>query len=134
MDVVAGLQSVLGFLLVFFVPGFLVTKATFPEWRARGSDRLLRLIEYFSLGLVLSVALTILVGFGLLNLSPSRFQANWSDPVLEAILAGISVVAFGVGVLRRAWSPDPPAGPVLEEAPGTGGEWELLRAVERLTE
>jgi uncharacterized membrane protein len=110
------LEILAGFLLIFFVPGFAVTRATFPEWRVRGPGGRRRLVETVTLSFVLSVGLTVLVGYGLLAGGPTGFQASWSDPVLEAVLAGIAAVAFAVGVARGAYRREPPlpANPTLE--------------------
>lgn len=124
-------ESIAGILLVFFVPGYTLTKATFPEWRVRGSTAGLRLLETVSLAFVLSVVLTVVVGYGLLRVAPAGFQADWSDPVLEAALAGIAVVGFVAGWLRGAYAREPPASPV-EEGAGEEGAWELARELERL--
>jgi hypothetical protein len=119
-----------GLLLVFVLPGYAITKATFPEWRFRGPDALLRVVEVGTLSLVLSVTVTILVGFVLGNLPGSLFQASWSDPLLEALLATISVVAFVVAVLRGGFSRTPPATPAPEESPGEEDPMSLVQALE----
>jgi|HubBroStandDraft_1064217.scaffolds.fasta_scaffold333812_2 hypothetical protein len=125
-------EAMAGLFLVFFVPGYTLTKATFPEWRIRGPDALLRLVETVTLALVLSVVLTILVGYVLLAGAPGGFQAYWSDPVLETSLAAIAVVAFVFGWFRGAYRRDPPPAPTLETDAGEEGAWELTRELERL--
>lgn len=126
-----GLEIGAGILLLFFAPGYFVTKATFPEWRVRGENALVRAIEIGTLSFVLSVALTVLVGYTLLVGGPQGFQAAWSDPVLEAILFAIAILAFGVGVARGAYRSTPPA-----RAPATdSGEdlpFEVARELTRL--
>src|SRR5271156_4009889 len=96
-------EALAGLLLVFVLPGLAVARALFPEWRFRGAEGLPHLVETAALTIVLSVALTILVGFGLLN-TPAGFSASWSDPVLEIILAGITVAGFVVAGYRGAFS------------------------------
>jgi hypothetical protein len=123
-------EVVVGLLLVFALPGYGITKATFPEWRLRGPDALLRVVEVGTLSLVLSVTVTILVGFILGNLPGSFFQAGWSDPLLEAILAVITAVAFVVAVLRGGFSKTAPTGPTPEPSPGTEDPMRLVRALE----
>jgi hypothetical protein len=123
-------EVVAGLLLVFALPGYAITKATFPEWRLRGPDALLRIVEVGTLSLVLSVTVTILVGFVLGSLPGSLFQAGWTDPLLEAILAAITAVGLVVGVLRGGFQRIPPAGPVPERSPGEEDPLTLVRAIE----
>ncbi len=123
------LEVVAGILLVFFAPGYFVTKATFPEWRVRGDEALVRAIEIGTLSFVLSVTLTVLVGYGLLAGGPQGFQASWTDPVLEAILFAIAILAFGVGVARGAYRTIPP----VRTAPGLPGEARPFELGQELT-
>jgi len=123
-------EILVGLLLVFALPGYAITKATFPEWRLRGPDALLRAVEIGTLSLVLSVTVTILVGFVLGNLPGSFFQAGWSDPLLEAILAAMTGVALVVAVLRGGFSKTPPTRPVAEPSPREEDPMVLLRALE----
>ncbi len=123
-------EIVAGLLLVFGLPGYALTKATFPEWRVRGPDALLRVVEIGTLSLVLSVGVTILVGFVLGNLPGGLFQAGWSDPLLEAVLAAIAAVALVVAVLRGAFAQTPPVGPASEPSPGEEDPMTLVRTLE----
>ncbi|HLY76762.1 MAG TPA: DUF1616 domain-containing protein [Thermoplasmata archaeon] len=123
-------EIVAGLLLVFALPGYAITKATFPEWRLQGANALLRIVEVGTLSLVLSVTVTILVGFVLGNLPGSFFQAGWTDPLLEVILASISAVGLAVAVLRGGFSKTPPAAPAIERSPGEEDPMGLLRALE----
>jgi 1-acyl-sn-glycerol-3-phosphate acyltransferase len=133
MTVLGGLEAIAGGLLVFFVPGFFLSRVLFPEWRLRGAGALRRLIETLSLSFVLSVTLTVLVGYLLLTLAPGGFQAYWTDPVLEATLTGIAVASFGAGVFRSAYAREPPATRHFAEPdPGGSDAWELTRALDRL--
>ncbi|MFZ0892672.1 MAG: DUF1616 domain-containing protein [Thermoplasmata archaeon] len=125
-------ESLAGLALVFFLPGYCTTKALFPEWRVQGPDGLTRLVEIISLSFVLSVVLTIVLGYGLLVLGPNGFQASWSDPVLEAILAVIAAVALAAGILRHAYSKEAPLPRDEGADPGGEGAWELLRELEDL--
>ncbi len=124
-------EVVAGLLLLFFVPGYAVTKATFPEWRIRGPAATLRLLEIATLSFVTSIVLAVLVGYFLLVAGPTGFQAYWTDPVLEAVLAGITALAFGVGWYRGAYRRDPPTG-VPPEPVGESGGWELVEELDRL--
>ncbi len=126
-------EAVLGGLLLFVLPGYAVTKALFPEWRIRGEEALLRAVEVGALSLVGSVALTILVGFALGALPGNLFLVQWSDPLLEGILAGIAGVAGAVAVARGAFSRTPPVGPDLAPEPGTDDPARLVRELQTLT-
>jgi len=128
---VALAEALAGLLLVFVLPGFAVSRALFPEWRFRGPDGSVHLVETVALTLILSVALTILIGFGLLN-TTAGFSASWSDPVLETILAAITVVGLTVAWLRGAFARIPPAPRPLEPLPGEEGGAETLERGEEL--
>ncbi|HYB78236.1 MAG TPA: DUF1616 domain-containing protein [Thermoplasmata archaeon] len=131
MSIVSLGAAVVGGLLLFFLPGYAVTKALFPEWRLRGPDGPRRAVETLTLSFVTSIGLTVVVGFGILDLAPGGFSAAWSDPVLEGALAAVAAVAFVASVLRGAWSREAPR---VRVAPGPGeeGAWELSRELERL--
>lgn len=133
MTLLGGLEAIAGGLLVFFIPGYFLTRALFPEWRLRGSAALRRLIETLTLSFVLSVTLTVLVGYLLLIAAPGGFQAYWTDPILEAALAAIAAAACVVGLLRSAYSQQAPATrPRAEPDPGGRGAFELTRELDRL--
>jgi uncharacterized membrane protein len=124
-------EAFVGLLLVFVLPGYTITKATFPDWRVRGQRALLTFVELVTLAFVLSVVLTVLVGSALL-LTPSGFQAYWTDPVLEVVLAAIALAAFGLGWLRGAYRREPPATPAAPPSAGEEGAWELTRELEAI--
>ena len=132
MTLLSGLEAVVGALLVFFVPGFFVARALFPEWELLGRAALTRLVETLTLSFVLSLTLTTLVGYVLLTAAPGGFQAAWSNPVLEAALAGVAVVAFAAGVARGAFGGRAKARPRAEHELGESGAWELTRELDRL--
>jgi uncharacterized membrane protein len=119
-----------GLLLVFVLPGYAITKATFPEWRLRGPEALLRVVETGTMSLVLSVTVTILVGFVLGSVPGSYFQAGWSDPLLEALLAAITGVALVAAVLRGAFRRSPPPVPIAETASGEEAPFDVMRELE----
>lgn len=127
----SGAEIVVGVLLLFFVPGYALTKATFPEWRIRGGVAVLRLVEVATLSFVTSVALTVLTGYLLLAAIPGGFQAYWSDPILEAILAAVASVGLVVGWVRGAFAREPPR-PVSPEPVDEGGTWPLVQRLETL--
>jgi len=132
MTVLAVPEAIVGGLLVFFVPGYAVTKSLFPEWRVRGPEGTRRLLETVTLSFVTSVGLSVLVGYGLLSLAPGGFLASWSDPVLEAALALVALVAFAVAVARGSFARNPPPAPAAREGGGEEGAWEVSRELERL--
>lgn len=121
-----------GFLLVFLLPGYAVTKAMFPEWRVRGPAAGLRAVEIGTLSLVLSVALSVVVGVGLLDLPGAGFAAFWSEPVLEVTLGVIALVALVVGAARGAYRHDPPEGPAPEASAGAEDGWELVTRLDSI--
>jgi hypothetical protein len=132
MDPVSVLEAVAGGALLFFVPGYTVTRAVFPGWRLRGPLALRRGLETVTLSFVLSVVLTVVVGYGLLASTPGGFSATWSQPVLEAALAGIALVAFVAGVFEGAYARTPSSLPAARPEPGGEGAWELTRRLDRL--
>ena len=133
MGLPGAVEFPVGVLLVFFLPGYAVTKAVFPDWRIRGPDAYRRLLEIVTLAFVLSVVLTILVGYGLLVGAPGGFAAYWSSPVLEAALAGIALAALAAAFARGAFAREPPPSPrPLEDTGGEEGAWELTRELDRL--
>jgi uncharacterized membrane protein len=127
----AGPETFAGLLLVFFAPGYFVTRALFPEWRLRPGDRLRPLLETVTLSFVLSIVLTVLVGEVMLVSFPGGFAATWSDPTLELVLTVVALVAFGVALARGAFAREPVAGPSAAPHPEEG-PWELTRALDRV--
>ena len=133
MSAVADLETAAGLLLLFFLPGYAVAKATFPDWRVRGAGGRVRLVELVALSFVLSVALTVLAGYALLVGNPTGFSADWSDPLLEGILAGIALAGFAGALARGGFDRIPPTPhPAPAEDPGGEGAWELERALDEL--
>ncbi len=131
MGPLGGLEAFAGLALLFFLPGFTVARAVFPERRLRGPAGLRGAVELVVLSFVLSVGLTVLVGYLLLSASPGGFSASWGSPVLEATLAALVVVALAVGLVRGSYARVPPPSPV-PEAPGEEGAFELTRELDRL--
>jgi hypothetical protein len=110
-------EAAAGLLLVFVLPGLAWARAVFPEWRYTGPLGLTRVVETATLALLLSVSLTILAGFALTVPGAGGFQASWTDPVLEAVLAGLAVVGAFAAWGRGAFDREPPAAPALEAVP-----------------
>lgn len=132
MDPLALGEAVAGGALLFWVPGFAVAKAVFPERRLRGPAGVQWALELVALSLVLSVVLTVTVGYLLLAAAPGGFSAAWGDPLLEAALAAVALVAFAAGGLRGAYAATPPAPTSRPAEPGTAGAWELSDELDRL--
>jgi Protein of unknown function (DUF1616) len=133
MSVLSVPETIAGLFLVFFAPGYAVTRALFPEWRLRGPTALRRLVETLTLSFVLSVVLTVLVGYLLLALAPGGFQAFWSDPVLELSLFGVTVAGLIAATARGAFARHPPAVRPGPDVPsGEEGAWELSLELDRL--
>ncbi len=129
MGSLAVVEAVAGGLLIFVLPGFTIAKAVFPERRLATPQGVRWAIELAALSLVLSVVLTVVVGYGLLVGAPGGFTAAWSDPLLEVVLAAITLVAFAVGWLEGAYAREAPVrpGPPPETDP-----WELTQSLDRL--
>ena len=132
MDLSDGFFLVVGILLVFVLPGYTTTKALFPEWRVRGPDAGLRAVEILSLTLVTSVGITVLAGFALLALPGAGFAASWSNPVLEVVLAVITVAALLGGLVRGAYGGNPPPARELEPSPGSDDGWPIVERLHSL--
>ncbi|HEV2167029.1 MAG TPA: hypothetical protein VGS23_08690 [Thermoplasmata archaeon] len=126
------LEAIAGGFLILVVPGLAWTRALFPEWRIRGPLALTRAVETATLGFLLSISLTILVGFALTFNANGPFPATWSDPVLEGILALLAVVGLGVAFARGGFDRVPPAAPAPEPAPGADTPLPTLLELERL--
>ncbi len=126
------LEAIAGGILILAAPGLAWCRALFPEWRISGPLAALRAVQTATLGFLMSIALTIVVGFGLTFSSNGPFPASWSDPLLEAILAGITAIGLVVAFLRGGFAHDPPTGPATEPAPGADSPEPTLRELVRL--
>jgi hypothetical protein len=126
------LEPIAAGALFFALPGLALTRALFPEWRIAGPLALTRAIETATLGILLSLTLTILVGFGLTFGPTQSFPAGWTNPLLETILAAIAGLALVVAVLRGGFSRTPPPAPALEPAPGADSPEAVFRELARL--
>ncbi|MHB8351302.1 MAG: hypothetical protein ACYDFT_01200 [Thermoplasmata archaeon] len=126
------LEDGAGGALLLALPGLAWTRAVFPEWRFRGPLAITRAIETAALALLISVSLTILVGFALTFGSDSGFPATWSDPILEAILAALAVVGLAVALARGGFDRIAPSAPPPEPAPGADSPAPLLGELVRI--
>lgn len=132
MSAISPIETVVGGLLVFVLPGLAVSRALFPEWPLTGPLALRRWVELLTLAFVLSVVLTVLVGYFLLVGAPGGFRAAWSDPVLEEALAAITVVAVVFGYFRGAYRRGPPVPTRAVPPAPEEGAFELTRRLDRL--
>lgn len=121
--------------LFFFVPGYFLVKALWPEkrWRAPHGGPMVAL-ELVVGGFVASIALLVLVGFFLGN--SGNFAAGPSDPTLEEILTVLSVLFLAAGWWRGAYRAEPPPPSTLVAPPLAGEEdvGPLFRRLEVLTQ
>lgn len=122
MSALDPLFGVLALALFFFVPGYLLVKALWPEkrWRGAGSEGSITAIEMVTGGFVASLGIFLLVGFALGN--AGDFEASPSEPLLEGILAAFALVFFLLGWVRGAYRADPPPAPSYVEPPAPGEE------------
>jgi uncharacterized membrane protein len=107
-------------VLFFFLPGYLLSRALWPEWRLRGEKALELGVLTVTSALVFSTALTVLAGFYLGNVG--LFQAGPGNPLLEEVLAALSALLLVIGWWRGAFSKDPPPAPSYARAPLAGEE------------
>lgn len=106
--------------LFFFLPGYLLSRALWPEWRLQGEKALERGVLTVTSALVFSTALTVLVGFYLGNVG--LFQAGPGNPLLEEVLAALSALLLVIGWWRGAFSKTPPPAPSYARVPLAGEE------------
>jgi hypothetical protein len=114
-------------LLLFFIPGFLMVQAMFPRKGELDVD--FDWLYRFTLGIGLSIVLTILVCFGLnaLGVNPETGMGYVTTVPITLALVVISLAFFGVGWFRGAFPimgrlhPSlirfPPRDPKLEDIP-----------------
>ncbi|MFH0816953.1 MAG: DUF1616 domain-containing protein [Methanobacteriota archaeon] len=96
-------QVVAGLLVVFFVPGYCLVNALFP--RRNEFDSEIDLVYRITIGIGLSMALVILVNFGLnaLGTNPDTGLGYIDAPYLWASLLALSGALFAVGWWRGAY-------------------------------
>jgi hypothetical protein len=96
-------QVVVGLLIVFFVPGYCLVNALFP--RRNEFDSEIDMVYRVTIGIGLSMALVILVNFGLnaLGTNAETGLGYIDAPYLWASLLSLSVALFAVGWWRGAY-------------------------------
>lgn len=101
--VVATLQVIGALILVFFLPGWLLVNVLYP--RKGELDREYDALYRLTLGIVLSIAVTVLWGFFLnsLGVQPGGVTGYVQAPEIAAGLLGLSVLFFALGWFRGAY-------------------------------
>lgn len=121
--------ALVALLLYFFVPGYLLVKALWPEKRWKGPKAEITAVEMVTAGFLSSLGLLLVIGFVLGN--SNAFQASAADPLLEEILAALSLVFLALGWFRGAYAREPPQVPSFVE-PVSPGEEDLASTFGRL--
>jgi Protein of unknown function (DUF1616) len=100
---VATVRVIAALLLTFFVPGWLLVNTLYP--RKGELDREYDALYRITLGIVLSIAITVLWGFALnsLGVNPSTGLGYVQTPEIAAGLLGLSAIFFIVGWFRGAY-------------------------------
>ena len=122
LGILATLRVLGAILLVFFIPGFLLVNILFP--RKGELDREYDLLYRITLGIVLSIAVTVLWGFFLNSLgvqSPGGL-GYVQAPEIAAGLIGLSLLFFVLGWWRGAYPFLARLHPSLARTPKPGPE------------
>lgn len=91
------IQIMMGLLLVFFLPGFTLMRMLFP--RAEELDTEMGILFQMVLGSVMSVVISVLIGFVLGN----PFLQGFTGGNLWLVLGGMSLLFFIYGWYRGAY-------------------------------
>jgi hypothetical protein len=120
--------SLAGLLLLFVAPGLGLSAALFPEKVRPARDRGRAWLELAALSVIVSLAVTVLLG-EFLQASSLGFSASWSDPGLELLDGAVALAGLVVAIVRGAFGstplPEPPNDP-------DAGGWPALRSFEGL--
>lgn len=98
---VSVLQAVMGFLLIFFLPGFTLVKALFPK--KEDLDPEFGGLYQVVLGMGMSVVITIVVGILLGSLPLQNGKGQFTAPNIILLLSVITITLFAVGTYRNAY-------------------------------
>ncbi len=97
-----GAQLILGILFIFFIPGYTAVNALFP--RKGELDKEFDGLYRLTLGMGMSVVITILVGFFLGSLPVETGQKGYfQSPYIWSMLITLTVIFFVVGWYRGAY-------------------------------
>ncbi len=129
------LFALVALALFFFLPGFVWVRALWPEKRFKGPQALENAVEGLTASFLVSLAFTILIGFGLGN-GPGTFQAGPADPLLETILGVLTLGGLAAGWFRGGWGsrfpvPGTGRGSLPEDLDGTIVRFEAMEEEER---
>ncbi|OGS51111.1 MAG: hypothetical protein A3K65_06695 [Euryarchaeota archaeon RBG_16_68_12] len=95
-------QLVLALVILYFLPGWTMVNVIFP--RKGEIDREYDLVYRFTLGVVMSIVVTILYGFGLNSLGVDAAGRGYFDATnLWAGLIGLTAIFFAAGWWRGAY-------------------------------
>jgi len=93
------LRIILGILLIFFLPGFMLIKSLFPG--SKDLDKEYNMLYVITLGMAMSIVITILSGFVLGSIPPdSSGKGYFRSPFIEINLVVITVILFFVAWYR----------------------------------
>ncbi|HEV2519661.1 MAG TPA: DUF1616 domain-containing protein [Thermoplasmata archaeon] len=124
-------QAAVGLMLIYFLPGFAVTRALFPERRVFRPTSAKVLVEQLTSSVILSVAITILAGYVWLGTSVG-VQVTWAQPRVEESLAVISGVTLAVAAARGSFARRAPKGPDLAPESGHSDPMAIIRQLDEL--
>lgn len=112
------LQAIAGIALVFFLPGYTMVNMLFP--RKGELDPEYDQIYRATLGMGLSIVISIIVGFGLNAVSTAGHGLVTAGPLWTALLSVTAMFAF-VGWFRGAYPEAGSIHPALYRAPAVPG-------------
>lgn len=93
------LRIILGILLIFFLPGFMLIKSLFPG--SKDLDKEYNMLYVITLGMAMSIVITILSGFVLGSIPPDSSGIGYfRSPFIEINLVVITVILFFVAWYR----------------------------------
>jgi len=93
------LRIIFGILLIFFLPGFMLIKSLFPG--PKDLDKEYNTLYVITLGMAMSIVITILSGFVLGSIPPdSSGKGYFKSPYIEINLVVITLILFVVAWYR----------------------------------
>jgi hypothetical protein len=93
------LRIIFGIVLIFFLPGFMLIKALFPG--SKDLDKEYNTLYVITLGMAMSIVITILSGFVLGSIPPdSSGKGYFKSPFIEINLVSITMILFAVAWYR----------------------------------
>ena len=100
MNLIDALRIIFGILLIFFLPGYMLVKAMFPG--SKDLDKEYNTLYVITIGMAMSIVLTILWGFilGSIPPDPDTGKGYFKSPFIEGGLIGMTLVLFVVAWVR----------------------------------